>query len=330
MAAEAGVSYATVSNYLNRRELLHEKTAEKVKKAIDKLKYRPAVTARHLKMQKTNIIGIIVPDIVNNYFATVTKTVEEIMRHNGFETVIYNTNYLGAEEVKALEFFISKRIRGLILMSIQREFELLSSVIKNHMLPVVLLDNYVRGLGSWTILQDNYKGAYKIIDHLIAEHRYRDIAFISSNSKVTTVQERIKGYRQALQDHGLAFNEEYLIEGKFDPMHGYSAALRLLDMKNPPRAISASTSMYSIGILKAIKEKGLRIPEDVAITSFDDYDFASVTNPSITALERVDYRMGEQGAAIMLDMLGGKKSIKKETIRLDTPLIIRRSCGCIG
>lgn len=328
VAGEAGVSYATVSNYINRRELLNEKTADRVGKAINKLKYTPALTARHLKLQKTNTIGIIVPDIVNNYFAMVVKTVEEIMRQNGFETVIYNTNYLVDEEEKALDFFISKRIRGLVLMSIQREFKQLKSVIENHRLPVVVIDNYVKGLGSWTIIQDNYKGAYRIFEHLIRVHGYTDIAFISSNSKVNTVRERIKGYRQAIEDHGFTVNKDYLIEGEFDPMHGYRAALKLLDMNNPPRAIAASTLMYSIGILKAIKESDLRIPEDIAIISFDDYDFALVADPPITALKNIDRKIGRMGAGIMLDLLKGKKELKKHTIKIDTPLIIRRSCGC--
>ena len=130
VAAEAGVSYATVSNYLNRRELLNKKTADRVRKAISKLKYRPAVTARHLKMQETNIMGIIVPDIVNNYFATVTKTVEEIMRKNGFETVIYNTNYLEDEEEKALEALMAsakKAVEPLLLQFALDEWRTRSS-----------------------------------------------------------------------------------------------------------------------------------------------------------------------------------------------------------
>ena len=328
VAREAGISYATVSNYINRRELLNDKTADRVRKAIDKLQYKPAVTARHLKLQETNTIGIVVPDIVNNYFAILVKTVEETMRQNGFETVIYNTNYLPEEEEKAMDFFISKRIRGLVLMSIQSEFKYLKSIIENHKLPVVVIDNYVKGLGSWTIIQDNYNGAYKIIEHLIKDHGYADIAFISSDSKVATVQERIKGYRKALEDNDLTVNENYLIEGKYDPMHGYRATLKLLDMDKPPRAISASTSMYSIGILKAIHERDLRIPEDIAVTSFEDYDFAEVTNPTITALKRVDYRMGREGARILIDILNGKRKIKKQIIKIETPLIKRRSCGC--
>lgn len=328
VAGEAGVSYATVSNYINRRELLNGETADRVRVAIDKLKYTPALTARHLKLQKTNTIGIIVPDIVNNYFAIIAKTVEEVMRENGFETVIYNTNYLAEEEEKALNFFISKRIRGLVLMSIQREFKHLKSVIENHRLPVVVIDNYVKGLEGWAVIQNNYKCAYRIVEHLIKVHGYTDIAFISSNSRVITVRERIRGYKQAIKDHGVNLNKDYLIEGEFDPMHGYRATLKLLDMSKPPRAISASTSMYSIGILKAIRKRKLRIPEDVAITSFDDYDFAEVTSPSITALERVDYRMGKEGAKILIDVLAGRKKVRKQTIRIDTSLIIRRSCGC--
>ncbi len=329
VASLAGVSYATVSNYLNRRELLKKDTAGRVADAIKKLKYTPALTARQLKLQQTDTIGIIVPDIVNNYYATVSKTIEEIMRKKGFETVIYNTNYLPEEEESALDFFISKRIRGLMLMSIRREFKRLSSIIENHRLPVVVIDNYVRGLGSWTIVQDNYRGAYRLIDHLAREHGYRDIAFISSDSKVTTVRERIKGYMSALEDNQIPVNEDYIVEGSFDPMHGYEAAIRLLEMENPPRAISASTSMYSIGILKAINSKRLRIPEDIAITSFDDYDFAEVTNPSITALKRVDHMMGEKAAGIMLELIMGKLEIKNKTIRIDTPLITRCSCGCV-
>ena len=99
-------------------------------------------------------------------------------------------------------------------------------------------------------------------------------------------------------------------------------------MNKPPRAIAASTSMYSIGILKAIRDKGLRIPQDVAVTAFDDYDFAEVTDPSITALQRIDFRVGEMGANIMLDLLQGKKQIAKKTLKINSTLIPRRSCGC--
>jgi len=145
---------------------------------------------------------------------------------------------------------------------------------------------------------------------------------------VATVRERITGYLKALKDNGLKINKDYLVEGEYDPMHGYRAAIKLLQIERPPRAISASTSMYAIGILKALREKKMRIPEDVAVTSFDDYDFAEVTNPSITALKRVDYLIGEEGARIMLDLLIGDRHIEKKTIRIDSPLIVRRSCGC--
>lgn len=328
VAREAGVSYATVSNYINRKDLVKKETSNKIKQAIDKLKYTPALQTRYLKLQKTNTVGIILPDIVNNYFAILAKTIEEIMRKNGYETVIYNTNYMEDEEERALGYFVSRRVLGLMLMSIRREFNSLKNLISNHNLPVVVLDNYVRGLNSWTIVQDNFKGSYKITKHLICEHGYREIGFISSNFKVMTVQERIKGYRKALEDFNLKFIDDYLVEGNYDPNHGYNATKYLLNLKNPPRAISVSTSMYSIGMLRAIKELGLRIPEDIAVTSFDDYDFASITDPSMTALKRVDYKIGEMGANIMINILKGEEELKKNIVRIDTPLIIRRSCGC--
>ena len=328
VAREAGVSYATVSNYINKKNIVKEETKNKIKLAIEKLNYRPSLSARYLKLQKTNIIGVILPDIANNYFAIITKTIEEVMRKYGYEIVLYNTNYIEDEEEKALDFFISKRIFGLILMSIRREFDSLRKLIDSYNLPVLILDNYVKGLNSWTIVQENFKGSYKITKHLIQKHRYNKIAFISPDFRVITVQERIRGYRKALKDFGLKFNGEYLVEGGFNPDHGYEATKYLLNLKSPPRAISASTSMYSIGILKAIKEFGLRIPQDVAVTSFDDYDFASIANPPITALQRIDYKIGRMGAEIMIDIINGRKKLKKNIIKIDTPLIIRKSCGC--
>lgn len=329
VAREAGVSYATVSNYINNKDVVRKETRDIIKLAIEKLNYRPALSARYLKLQKTNIIGIILPDIVNNYFAIIAKTIEETMRKNGYETIIYNTNYIEEEEEKALDFFVSKRIFGLILMSIRREFNNLKKLIADSSLPVVVLDNYVRGLNSWTVVQENFKGSYKITKHLIQKHGYKKIGFISSKVRLITVQERIRGYRRALEDFGLKFAQEYLIGGEFDPDHGYRATKYLLSLKNPPRAIFTSTSMYSIGVLKAIREFGLRIPQDIAVTSFDDYDFASVADPPITALQRIDYKIGKIGAEIMIDILNGKKELKKNIIKIDTPLIIRRSCGCL-
>mgnify|MGYP001033912851 CR=1 FL=1 len=328
VAREAGVSYATVSNYINKKNIVKEETKNKVRLAIKKLNYRPSLSARYLKLQKTNIIGVILPDIGNNYFAIITKTIEEVMRKHGYEIVIYNTNYMEDEEEKALNFFISKRIFGLVLMSVRREFDSLKKLIADSSLPVVVLDNYVKGLNSWTIVQENFKCSYKIIKHLIQKHEYKKIGLVSSNVRVITVKERIRGYRKALEDFGLKLSSDYIVEGRFDPDHGYEATKYLLNLQDPPRAISASTSMYSIGILKAIKEFGLRIPQDVAVTSFEDYDFASVANPPITALQRIDYKIGRMGAEIMIDIINGRKELKKNIIKIDTPLIIRKSCGC--
>lgn len=337
VAREAGVAPITVSRVVNNSASVERKTREKVLQAISKLHYQPSENARKLKAfkayAKTDVISIIVPDITNTFYANIVNSVEEIMRKNGFDIMIFNSRFSADLEIKFLELSVANRVDGIILDSMggKRAKSVINNILVHNRIPIVILESYFDDIDAKFILHQNYKGMYLLTQHLIKEHSHDRIGYLSFNIANKVVKDRLEGYKQALIDSGSYFDADLVKYGsKVTIEEGYTLTKSLISMKKPPSAIVCSNTVYGIGAFKYLKDLKIKIPKDIALVTFDEYDINSLLKPSLTSLTRVDMTFGEYGGTLLLHKIVESEEVGGEgVIEVPAQLVIRESCGCI-
>ena len=326
VAEKAGVSIATVSRVLNGTARVSEETRTRVHRAMDELGYQPNASARGLAANTTNTIALVFPKLSGPFFSELIRGAEIAASESDYHLLIYGASgeTLGADN-QTLGMLTTKA-DGLILASSGVSRCYLRDLQRQH-LPVVALGEETSGTPVDNIQPDNVGGAEKIVTHLI-EHGYRRIAMIKGPETRTHASDREYGYRKALQDHGLPWYPELLIPGAFSENSGYTAMQHLLQQAPIPEAIFAASDQMAIGAMAAIHEKGLRIPEDIALVGFDDIETARYTQPPLTTVHQDMLGQGQLAVRMLLERINGKKTDFEVKI-LPTTLVIRRSCGCI-
>lgn len=328
VANYAGVSISTVSHVINHTRYVSEETADRVQAAIKELNYHPNITALSLRTKKTKTIGLMLPFLLDNtsntFFMQIALGVETELRKNGYFTFLSNTNEDINCELRELENLVSKPIDGLIIVPCMGDHSVVPPVIKE--IPVVYVDRRPVELENITcVFSDSESGCYKAVSKQIAMGHKR-IGVISGWIATTpNMRERFEGYKRALADHGIPFDESLVIEG--DPLvsEGYSLTEKLLRDKGVSSLVILNNCL-TIGALQYLKEKKIRVPEDVNVTTFafDDYDWTSIYNPSLTVIKQRPYDMGREAAQLLVSMLSGKNK-KNQVYTLPTDLIERDS-----
>jgi DNA-binding LacI/PurR family transcriptional regulator len=333
VAKEAGVSVSTVSRVIRNERYISETTRHKVLDAIQKLQYRPDLVARRLKYGRTYAFGFVMHDVSNPFFSHAVKGAEQFLRNIGdheFELILSNTSGKADREIKAIELMLSKRVEGIILASTATEecIDLVRQVVEEYQIPVVSIDNQLGGFELGVVSADNQPGAYKLTSHLL-QHGHRRIGIISGLLNESHACERLDGCKQALAEYGLELDMELLAVGNWYPEDGYVITKRWLDLAKPPTAIFSSNNFMCMGALSALRERNVRVPEDVAIVSFDDVEFGYLLQPCLTTLDYSFQKIGEEAVRLLLEGIGTKgASFSPQHIRLPVKLVIRESCGC--
>jgi LacI family transcriptional regulator len=333
VAQEAGVSVSTVSRVIRNERYVSEATRQKVLEAIESVQYRPDPVARRLKYGRTYAIGFVVPDISNPFFSHAVRGAEQAIHnseHPEYELVLCNTDGEAERERNSIELLLSKRVEGIILASTATEgsVTLVRQVVEENHVPVVAIDNEVYGLKMDLITVNNCLGAYELTSHLI-QHGHRRIGIIAGSLHESSASERLEGYKQALIEHNLELDEELVAIGDWKQESGYLLTNRWLDLANRPTAIFGSNNFMSMGALLALRERGLRVPEDMAIVSFDDVEFGYLLRPALTTLDYSWRKIGETAARLMLDRIGRKYAdCPPRCILLPFKFLVRESCGC--
>jgi len=326
VARKAGVSTATVSRALSDFPGIRDKTRKNVLKAVSELNYEINAVARNLRQKKTNSIGIIVGNVLSQFYSVIAKSVEDIANKFGYNTILCNGDENPEKELNYLKVLMSNRVDGIILTPTGKNSEYVQRLL-NSRTKVVLLDRLIEGVDCDAILVDNTDGAYKAVKHLI-DQGYRKIGIVDGYLDRTTGAERLKGYLQAIEEAGMAKDDSLIKIGNFKKESGRKLTKELLDQSNRPEAIFTTNVDMSMGALIAIKEMGLRIPDDISIICFDDSDWASILEPSITVIRQPVYQLGSTAAEMLIKKIEDeeKESDHKPTIvTLKTQLIIRNS-----
>jgi len=324
IARMAGVSLGTVSHVLNRSAPVREPLRRRVEEAVQAVGYQPSALARGLRRDKTNMIGMVIPDVTNPFFPAVVRGAEDTAFANGYRLVLCNTDNDHSKELVHLNELRTYLPSGLIV--IPSDFSDLTRQAESYQksgAAVVCVDRLPRRWHGDSVTAANEQGAYAAIRHLI-QLGHRRIAAIAGPLHLTNSEQRLCGFRRAMAEAGLSVAPEYLQESSFDLAGGRSRAMLLLRMLPRPTAIFGGNDMIAMGVLQAIHELGLRCPEDVSVMGFDDLDFAALINPPLASVLQPGYQLGATAARILLDRVHGDDGPARHIV-LPTELRIRES-----
>lgn len=286
VALKAGVSSATVSRTINGSDKVSTKTAEKVKRVIAELHFYPNTNARALGSGRSNLYGLIISDITNPFFPEIVKAFEAVAIEHGQEVIVANTNYDLARMEASISRMVQRKVDGLAIMTSETNDELLE-VVRRKEIPLVILDGMKPGPWHGTIRLDYELGIKLALEHLAALG-HRRIAFLSGPQQLGSAQVRLQAFREEMFRHGLTFKLEMVKEGDHRVEGGQDAMRRMLSSlgsRKKPTAILASNDLMAIGAIAALKEYGLKVPEDVSVMGFDDIQLSAYTMPALTTLQ---------------------------------------------
>ncbi|HEV2117705.1 MAG TPA: LacI family DNA-binding transcriptional regulator [Terriglobales bacterium] len=325
IAARARVSVGTVSHVINNTAGVREPVRRRVLEAIERLGYQPSLLARGLRRNQTTIIGVIIPDISNPFFPLVVRGVEDIAYQNSYRLMLCNTDNDAQKEQVYFNELRAYRMAGLIVIP-SADSRLVS--LAGGEIPVICLDRCPDGWKGDSVTVDNQEGAYQAIRYLL-ELGHRRIACITGQLHVTSGVERLKGFKRALREAGVRIVPEYIQEGRFDRLSGYEKALMLLQFSPRPTAIFAANDLVALGVLAALRELGLRCPEDVSLVGFDDLELTSFTNPALSTVAQPAYQMGARATALLFERLRGE-NVPTQHIVMKATLKVRDSTAAPG
>jgi LacI family transcriptional regulator len=323
VAKRAGVAPTTVSRVINNSGYVSNTTRGRVETAIDDLGYVPNRLARSLRLKRTHTLGLIVTDITNPFWPAVARGVEDTAHEADFEVILCNTDESEAKQERYLDVLLQKRVDGILLVPACASAAL-GEWIRNQTIPIVLLDRRVDCAKVDTVRGDSEDGAYQLVRHLISLGHER-IAVLSGPQNVSTAVDRVAGYRRALAEAGLEARAEWVQWGRFSQASGYEATERLLATSPRPSALFAVNNFLAVGALRALRNAGLRVPEDMSVVSFDDLTSELVIEPFLTVAHQPAYEMGQRAAELLLDRLSGDSPNGYQEVVLPAKLTIRRS-----
>ena len=304
IAAKLGLTAATVSRALNNNTKISLNTRKLVLETALEMNYEQNKLALALKSGKSYNVGVIVPRIDSNFFSSVIRGIEEELYPKGYHVIICQTHNQENIEVEKINSLVNVQVDG-ILMSISNanleENKGFNKLLKNKNTPLVFFDRKkdIKGVSSVTI--DDFKGGYDATQHLL-DQGCRRIAHLSNDRKFEIFRNRYLGYRQALLDNGIEFDESLVIETHSSVLEGRRAARLLLDMETPPDAIFSSSDFAALGVIQEIKESGLHIPEDICVVGFSNEPFTRFMElTTITTVDQYPLEMGRKAAQVFLE-----------------------------
>lgn len=331
VAKKAGVGIGTVSRVINNSPQITEKTREKVLAAIKELNYQPHIVAQSLARRKTQTIACIIPFLTGYFFVELLKGIQNKITRYEHDLILYSVDQVSKKETFLQRTLVERRVDGLILASLDISEEFVDKFV-NQKFPIVLVDSYHPRLDSISV--DNVNGAYEATRHLV-ELGYRKIAMISAKLNSFPARLRFEGFKKALADHGLAFQEKYFVHcdfqeeaDGFNKEAGHIAMQRLLALgEERPEAVFVSSDIQAVGALEVLQEQGLTVPEDMALVGFDDIELAGYVG--LTTMHQPIRQMGEIAVDRLMEKISGSapEAFKR---RFNAELVIRNSCGAMS
>ena len=324
VARRARVSIATVSRVLNKSEKVVPETRAAVEKALHELGYRPSRVARRLRMKdgRAHLVGLIIPDIQNPFYAEIARGVEDAAYAAEYALLLCNSDENPEKERFYLEVMRSESVDGIVLPPFDDRDAAVIDIAATGM-PVVCVDRSMVKLQTDLVEVDNHRGAFEAVSHLL-DKGHKNIGLIEGRAHVSTSRERRRGYLDALAERGVAVRKDLMRSGDFKQESGRVLANELLTLRKPPTALFVCNNLMTVGALAAIHQRGLRVPQDVAIVGFDDLPWAEALDPPLTVVRQPAYDVGRQAMELLLKRIM-EPNRAPVTVRLQPELVTRRS-----
>ncbi|MBE0652939.1 MAG: LacI family DNA-binding transcriptional regulator [Bacteroidales bacterium] len=325
VARELGVSPSTVSRALKDHPDISPETKRQVRELVEKLKYKPNAVALSLRNRKTNIIGVIVPQMVHHFFSSVISGIEEAAMASGYNVMIFQSNEDYDREVLNVQSLLSSRVDGALvsISKTSRKFAHFRELMDNDV-PLVLFDRVCDDLETDKVIVDDFNGAFNAVEHLI-KTGCRRIAHFSAPQHLLIGYQRQRGYITALEKNGIKVDDALIV--KCDTFEeALEITPKIMALPDPPDAIFAVNDMTATGILRVLKKMNLRIPEDVSIAGFTDGLVSTVTDPPLTTVSQHGFELGKKAAEILLDRIRSGVELKNPVTEvIPTELVVRES-----
>jgi LacI family transcriptional regulator len=325
VAAEAGVSVFTVSSVINDSPRISPSTREKVQKAIEKLNYVPNPAARNLRTRKSGTIGVVFPYFTSNnsraFFGSVAEGVHDALRGNGYHFLLSGISRLPGEEERELDNLVRKGIEGLIYAPVNSR-NAVRTVLR---FPVVVIDRSLAGFKGDCVFNNNFESSFEAVSYLVGKG-HRRIGYMGRRSGYSNHRERFEGYKQALLSNGIPFDDQLVKTPPKSDLGGVAFGYSAFQALHPQKvsAIFCNESYGTIGILKYAHERKVKIPDDLALVTYDDLEWCEILDPPLTAIRQPSYEMGFKAAKLLLERLMNPDAPTRRIV-LQSQLIIRAS-----
>jgi LacI family transcriptional regulator len=325
VAARAGVSFTTVSHVLNGTRRVSDSARQRVEQAIAEMGYSPSAVARSLKMSETSIIGVLVPNIINPFFAELTRGIEDCCRQTDYSVFLCNSDDDPERQGRYLQTLLERRVDGLLLAAAAGEAEALAKRLESARVPTVVVDRGIPGLSTADLVRvDHQGGAHMAVSHLLSLG-HRSIACLSGPSQFAVSRARVAGWRQAMEEAQVPIQEGWLLEGDFSAAVGHELTRKLLT-QGGITAVFASNDLLAIGAIRAAAEMGVAVPYALSVIGFDGIDLGSYVYPALTTVGHPIRALGETAAKVLIDRIADGPEETREVV-LPTQLFLRESTG---
>jgi DNA-binding LacI/PurR family transcriptional regulator len=329
IALVLGISKSTVSRALNDHYDVNPETARKVRELAAKIDYHPNLLAQHLKQQRTNTIGVIIPDTVNRFFAKAIGGIQQVANMAGYNVMICQSNESLALERNNLKTLMASKVDGL-LISVSRETDRhdhLQYAIDKE-LPIVFFDRIIEELNASQVHSDNYEISFQGTEHLLAQGCKR-IAFIAGPRFLYNSRNRLSGYIEALRKHNVSISESLIVDSNYGTTDVEDYTRHLFNLRHKPDGIFAINDMAALEIMHILKKRGLNVPKDVAVLGFNNETICRFVEPSLSSIDHPAFDMGAAATEILLKQIT-KSEIHHERRLIKSRLVVRESTNRIS
>jgi LacI family transcriptional regulator len=328
IARAASVSVATVSRVLNSSDKVAAPTRRRVLRVLDELGYTPNNLARNLRARALRVFGLVIPDIRNPVYTSLHRGVEDVAREGEFFVLLANTDEQPARQAEYLRMLLAERVAGVLLVpALGTPADAVDGLLRVG-IPVVALDRPLPDVDVDTVQPDRVRGVWIAVEHLLA-HGHHGVGLLNGPRGLPSATQREDAFRATLRSRGLDVSSEWLAYGDFREEGGYRAALALLRLPEPPRALLVANNLMALGTMRAAAELGVRLPEDLAVIAFDDTEWAPFVAPPLTTIAHPIHELGRMGAEL-LERRMADATRSTATVLLPPHLVIRASCGPHG
>lgn len=326
IAKALNLSTSTVSRALRGSYEISAETKQLVMEYAQRLHYQPNPIALSLKENRSRAIGVIIPQIANDFFSQVINGIEAVAHKRGYHVIIFQSHESFEREVTTVQQAVARKVDGL-LISLSSQTNDVDHLREDQLngLPVVQFDRVSAALNATKVVADNFGGAFAATEHLIQSGRRR-IAHLTIPPYLSITQERLAGYRAALEEHGLVYDEKLVCYGSFGIDEVGPMVDRLMELPGPPDAYFAASDRLAVGCLAALQQRHMVIPRDISLIGFTNLNVANLLSPSLSTVVQPAEEMGQVAAERLIDRIEGKQKAAPPTIvQLATTLIIRHS-----